>query len=93
MGLQSEQKKVGRHALAFPPLVDLEEVRGYTRSNAYNYVQIRGREYRFSTDRILCLETCAYFFFSPHNLFRPPREPVPFLSPRPRSKERRGDQR
>lgn len=65
MGLQSEQKKVGRYALAFPPLVDLDEVRGYTRSNAYNYVQIRGGEYRFSTDRILCLETCAYFFFSP----------------------------
>lgn len=77
MGLQSEQKKVGRHALASPPHVDLEEVRGYTRSNAYNYVQIRGRKYRFSTDRILCLETCAYFFFFPTiyfdlhvNLFR-----------------------
>lgn len=41
---------------------------------------MRGREYRFFSDHILCLETRAYFFFS-HNLFRPPHEPILFLSP------------
>lgn len=60
--------------------MDLEEVRKYTRSHTYNYLQIRGGEYRFFTDHVLCLESRAHFFF-PHNLFRPPREPVLFLSP------------
>lgn len=82
MGLQSEQKKVGRHALAFPPLVDLDEVRGYLRSNAYNYVQIRGGEYRFFSLMASSVWKPVHIsFFSPHNLFRPPHEPVPFLSP------------
>lgn len=61
-------------------LMDPKEVCGRKLFNADNYVQMRGREYRFFSDHILCLETRAYFFFS-HNLFRPPHEPILFLSP------------
>lgn len=44
VGLKSEQRKVGCCTLAVPSLTDPEGVRPGARSNACNYMQIRGGE-------------------------------------------------